>query len=85
METVDAACKALLLTVINPEGLYTSYVSFPKTEKSEMILFNLILSRHLRYKRQCPYPAVQTRGSHVIRAINNNPNQVTVRFSFSKQ
>ena len=23
-------------------------------------------------------------GSHVIRAINNNPNQVTVRFSFSK-
>ena len=23
-------------------------------------------------------------GSHVIRAINNNPNLVTVRFSFSK-
>lgn len=23
-------------------------------------------------------------GSHVIRAINNNPNQVTVRFSFSR-
>ena len=23
-------------------------------------------------------------GSHVIREINNNPNQVTVRFSFSK-
>jgi len=24
-------------------------------------------------------------GSHVIRAIKNNPNQVAVRFSFSKQ
>jgi cysteine desulfurase len=23
-------------------------------------------------------------GSHVIRAVNNNPNQVAVRFSFSK-
>jgi cysteine desulfurase len=23
-------------------------------------------------------------GSHVIRALNNNPNRVTVRFSFSK-
>ena len=23
-------------------------------------------------------------GSHVIRAINNNPNQIAVRFSFSK-
>jgi cysteine desulfurase len=23
-------------------------------------------------------------GSHVIRALNNNPNLVTVRFSFSK-
>ena len=23
-------------------------------------------------------------GSHVIRAVNSNPNQVTVRFSFSK-
>ena len=23
-------------------------------------------------------------GSHVIRAINNNPNQITVRFSFCK-
>jgi cysteine desulfurase len=23
-------------------------------------------------------------GSHVIRAVNNNPNQITVRFSFSK-
>ena len=23
-------------------------------------------------------------GSHVIRNINNNPNQITVRFSFSK-
>ena len=24
-------------------------------------------------------------GSHVIRAVNNNPNQITVRFSFSKE
>jgi cysteine desulfurase len=57
--------------------------SFPKTEKSEMILFNLDISNICASGGSaCTSGAEQ--GSHVIRAINNNPNQVTVRFSFSK-
>jgi cysteine desulfurase len=58
-------------------------VSFPKTEKSEMILFNLDINRICASGGSaCTSGADQ--GSHVIRAINNNPNQVTVRFSFCK-
>jgi cysteine desulfurase len=56
--------------------------SFPKTEKSEMILFNLDIHNICASGGSaCTSGADQ--GSHVIRAINNNPNQVTVRFSFS--
>ncbi|MDP1843479.1 MAG: cysteine desulfurase family protein [Sediminibacterium sp.] len=58
-------------------------VSFPKTEKSEMILFNMDINNIcVSGGSACTSGADQ--GSHVIRAINNNPNQVTVRFSFSK-
>jgi len=58
-------------------------VSFPKTEKSEMLLFNLDINNICASGGSaCTSGADQ--GSHVIRAINNNPNQVTVRFSFSK-
>ena len=66
-------------------SLYTVLsVSFPKTEKSEMLLFNLDMSNICASGGSaCTSGADQ--GSHVIRAINNNPNQVTVRFSFSKQ
>lgn len=66
-------------------SLYTVLsVSFPKTEKSEMILFNLDMNNICASGGSaCTSGADQ--GSHVIRAINYNPNQVTVRFSFSKQ
>ncbi len=65
-------------------SLYTVLsASFPKTEKSEMILFNLDINNICASGGSaCTSGADQ--GSHVIRAINNNPNQVTVRFSFSK-
>jgi cysteine desulfurase len=64
--------------------LYTVLsTSFPKTERSEMILFNLDINNICASGGSaCTSGAEQ--GSHVIRAINNNPNQVTVRFSFSK-
>ncbi len=56
---------------------------FPKTEKSEMILFNLDINNICASGGSaCTSGAEQ--GSHVITAINNNPNQITVRFSFSK-
>ena len=65
-------------------SLYTVLsVSFPKTEKSEMLLFNLDINNICASGGSaCTSGAEQ--GSHVIRAINNNPNQVTVRFSFNK-
>lgn len=65
-------------------SLYTVLsVSFPKTEKSEMLLFNLDINNICASGGSaCTSGADQ--GSHVIRAINNDPNRVTVRFSFSK-
>lgn len=65
-------------------SLYTVLsASFPKTEKSEMILFNLDIN-HICASGGSACTSGADQGSHVIRAINNNPNQVTVRFSFSK-
>ena len=54
-----------------------------KTEKSEMILFNLDIN-HICASGGSACTSGADQGSHVIRAINNNANQVTVRFSFSK-
>lgn len=66
-------------------SLYTVLsVSFPKTEKSEMLLFNLDI-HHICASGGSACTSGVEQGSHVIRAINNNPNQVTVRFSFSKE
>lgn len=66
------------------KSLYTVLsVAFPKTEKTEMILFNLDMNGIcVSGGSACSSGADQ--GSHVIRAINNDPNLVTVRFSFSK-
>ncbi|RYY30895.1 MAG: aminotransferase class V-fold PLP-dependent enzyme, partial [Chitinophagaceae bacterium] len=70
----------------DPAGrsLYTVLsVSFPKSEKTEMLLFNLDI-HHICASGGSACTSGADQGSHVIRAINNNPNQVTVRFSFSK-
>ena len=65
-------------------SLYTVLnVSFPKTEKSEMILFNLDMAG-ICVSGGSACTSGANAGSHVIRAINNNPNVVPVRFSFSK-
>ena len=64
--------------------LYTVLsVAFPKTEKSEMILFNLDIN-NICVSGGSACSSGADIGSHVIRAVNNNPNLVTVRFSFSK-
>jgi cysteine desulfurase len=64
--------------------LYTVLsAAFPKTEKSEMILFNLDIN-HICVSGGSACSSGADVGSHVIRAINNNPNLVTVRFSFSR-
>lgn len=64
--------------------LYTVLsAAFPKTERSEMILFNLDIN-HICVSGGSACTSGADVGSHVIRAVNNNPNLVTVRFSFSK-
>ena len=65
-------------------SLYTVLsVAFPKTEKSEMLLFNLDINNICASGGSACTSGADA-GSHVIRAITNNPDQVTVRFSFSK-
>ncbi len=65
-------------------SLYTVLsVSFPKTEKSEMILFNMDINNICASGGSACTSGADA-GSHVIRAVNTNPNQVTVRFSLSK-
>ncbi len=64
--------------------LYTVLsAAFPKTERSEMILFNLDM-RQVCVSGGSACSSGADVGSHVIHAINNNPNLVTVRFSFSR-
>lgn len=64
--------------------LYTVLsVAFPKTEKSEMLLFNLDINNICASGGSACTSGADA-GSHVIKAISNNPNQITVRFSFSK-
>ena len=64
-----------LYTVLN--------AGFPKTEKSEMILFNLDIN-HICVSGGSACSSGADVGSHVIKAISNDPNLVAVRFSFSK-
>ena len=66
------------------KSLYTVLsVNFPKTDRSEMLLFNMDIHNVCASGGSaCASGADQ--GSHVIRAINTDPNQITVRFSFCK-
>jgi len=70
----------------NPLGnsLYTVLsVNFPKTDKSEMILFNMDIN-NICVSGGSACSSGADAGSHVMQAINNNPDVVTVRFSYSK-
>jgi len=58
-------------------------VNFPASSKSEMLLFNLDIN-HICASGGSACSSGANAGSHVIRAINNNPDITTVRFSFSK-
>lgn len=65
-------------------SLYTVLnASFPKSEKSEMILFNLDINGICASGGSACTSGADA-GSHVIRALNGDPNRVSVRFSFSK-
>jgi cysteine desulfurase len=65
-------------------SLYTILsVSFPKTDKTEMILFNLDINNICASGGSACTSGVE-QASHVIRAINSHSDRVTVRFSFSR-
>ncbi len=65
-------------------SLYTVLnASFPKSEKSEMLLFNLDINGICASGGSACTSGADA-GSHVIRSINNDPNKVAVRFSFSR-
>ncbi len=68
----------------NGSSLYTVLnASFPISEKSEMLLFNLDINNIcVSGGSACSSGANQ--GSHVINAINNDPYSTAIRFSFSK-
>ena len=67
----------------NGSSLYTVLnASFPETEKSEMLLFNLdIHNICVSGGSACSSGANQ--GSHVIDALHKGPGSVAIRFSFS--
>jgi len=69
----------------DPEGssLYTVLsVNFPRSEKSEMLLFNLDINNICASGGSACTSGVET--SHVIKALGDSDNKATVRFSFSK-
>ncbi|MET7000813.1 cysteine desulfurase family protein [Chitinophaga defluvii] len=69
---------------LHGRSLYTVLnVSFPKSEKTEMILFNMDINGVCASGGSACTSGADA-GSHVIRAINSNPNQIAVRFSFCK-
>ena len=65
-------------------SLYTVLnVSFPLTDKSDMLLFNLDINNIcVSGGSACSSGANQ--GSHVINAITGDPGKMAIRFSFSK-
>jgi cysteine desulfurase len=65
-------------------SLYTVLsVNFPKTEKSELILFNLDIN-NICASGGSACTSGASMSSHVISAINPGNDNITVRFSFSK-
>ena len=66
-------------------SLYTVLnVSFPKTEKSEMLLFNLDINNICASGGSACSSGTDL-GSHVIREVYPDNHSVAIRFSFSKQ
>ena len=68
----------------NEESLYTVLsVCFPKSEKSEMLLFNLDIN-NICASGGSACSSGANAGSHVMQALHKTDDWVTVRFSFSK-
>ena len=84
----DELKKAIPLVEFNGDpfgnSLYTVLsASFPKSEKTEMILFNLDIN-HICASGGSACTSGAQQGSHVIQAIYPGSERTTVRFSFSR-
>ena len=66
------------------ESMFTVLsVSIPKSEQNEMLIFNLDLANiSVSAGSACASGAVSE--SHVLKAINHDPERAVIRFSFSK-
>ncbi len=65
-------------------SLYTVLsVCFPKTKKSEFVLFNLDINNICASGGSACSSGADA-GSHVMKALNKDEDHVTIRFSFSK-
>jgi len=85
----DELKKAIPSVTFNGDAfgktLYTILsVSFPKSEKTEMLLLNLDIN-HICASGGSACTSGAQQGSHVIRAIYPGSDRATVRFSFSRQ
>lgn len=68
----------------DPDGLYTVLnVSFPPSEKNEMLLFNLDI-HGVAASGGSACSSGSNVGSHVIAQLNREKNSAAVRFSFSR-
>jgi cysteine desulfurase len=66
------------------KSLYTVLsVNFPKTDKSEMLLYNLDINKICASGGSACSSGAEA-GSHVTKQLKIDPETVTVRFSFSK-
>ena len=70
---------------VEGECLYTILnVSFPKTDKSEMLLYNLDI-HHICASGGSACSSGANQASHVIETVYPNSNRTAVRFSFSEE
>jgi cysteine desulfurase len=88
MYMADALKKAVPDVTFNGDAfgnsLYTILsVSFPRTDKSDMLLFNLDI-HHICASGGSACSSGAQQGSHVIRSIYPGSDRTNVRFSFSR-
>jgi cysteine desulfurase len=64
-------------------GLYhVASISFPPTSKSDLLMFNLDIAGISCSSGSACSSGIES-SSHVLQAINHDPNRKTIRFSFS--
>ncbi len=83
MQSLQSAIPGLHFNY-SDQSLYTVLsVCFPKSEKSEMVLFNLDINNICASGGSACSSGADA-GSHVMKALNKTDKWMTIRFSFSK-